>query len=53
MVAKIDDIGAQQLLRIKPHVEGKDILVPFVEHFLEKVDVNNKKIIIRNVEGLI
>jgi hypothetical protein len=27
--------------------------VPFVEHFLEKVDINNKKIIIRNVEGLI
>jgi ribosomal 30S subunit maturation factor RimM len=27
--------------------------VPFVEHFLEKVDVSNKKIIIRNVEGLL
>jgi 16S rRNA processing protein RimM len=53
MVNKIDDIGAQQLLRIKPHVDGKDILVPFVEHFLEKVDINNKKIIIRNVEGLL
>ena len=53
MVNKIDDIGAQQILRIKPHVDGKDILVPFVEHFLEKVDVSNKKIIIRNVEGLL
>jgi 16S rRNA processing protein RimM len=53
LVAKIDDLGAQQLLRIKPHVGGKDILVPFVAHFLEKVNVKDKEIVIRNLEGLI
>lgn len=53
IVYKIDDLGAQQIIRIKPHIGGKDILVPFVKHFLELVDVEAKKIVIRNVEGLI
>lgn len=53
IVYKIDDLGAQQILRIRPHIGGKDILVPFVNHFLEMVDIENKKIIVKNVEGLI
>jgi 16S rRNA processing protein RimM len=32
--------------------KGKDVLVPFVKSFVEEVDLNNKKIYLKEVEGL-
>ena len=50
-ISEVNDNGAQDLLRIK----GKNInfLVPFVNDFIEFIDVENKKIILKNLEGLL
>lgn len=46
------DSGSQVTLRIKR--EGKkDLLYPFVDKFIEKVDVENKQIIIKPLIGMI
>lgn len=51
IISEVNDNGAQDLLRVK----GKDVnfLVPFVNDFVEFVDVENKKIILKNLEGLL
>jgi len=50
-ISEISDNGAQDLLRVK----GKDInvLIPFVNEFVDSVDVENKKIVLKNLEGLL
>ena len=50
-VSEISDNGAQDLLRIKG--ENINVLVPFVDAFIENIDVINKKITIKNMEGLL
>ena len=50
-VSEISDNGVQDLLRVK----GKDInvLIPFVNEFVDSIDVENKKISLKNLEGLL
>lgn len=50
-ISEISDNGAQDLLRIK----GKNInvLIPFVNEFVDSIDVENKKINLKNLEGLL
>lgn len=51
IISEINDNGAQDLIRIKG--EDINVLVPFVDEFVESVDVENKKICLRNLEGLL
>ena len=54
LVGKVSEImnnGAHHIIRVKTQ-KGKDILIPFVEVFINKVDLENKKIIINKMEGL-
>lgn len=50
-ISEISDNGVQDLLRVKG--ENINVLVPFVNEFVENVDVENKKIILKNLEGLL
>ena len=50
-ISEITDNGPQDLLRIQ---NGKiSFLVPFIDEFIDSIDAENKKIILRNIEGLI
>lgn len=51
-VAKIEEYAAYKTLRIKRE-KAKDVLIPFVEHFIENVDIINKKITIKYIAGLL
>ena len=48
---EISDNGAQDLLRVKG--EKINILIPFVNEFIESIDIENKKINLKNLEGLL
>lgn len=51
-IIEISDNGRQDLIR----VEKKDynsFLVPFLDEFIEKIDLENKKIFLKNLEGLL
>lgn len=50
-VVKIEMYGAQELLRVKG--VNKSHLIPFVDRFLKSVDVEEKKIVIIEMVGLI
>lgn len=50
-IREITDNGPQDLLRIQN--EKNSFLVPFIDEFIECIDVENKKIILKNIEGLI
>lgn len=51
-VKDVEEYASYQTLRIKR--EGaKDFFVPFVKTFIKKVDIDNKKIIIHVIEGLL
>jgi len=51
IISEVSDNGAQDLIRIK----GKEInvLVPFVNDFIEHIDVEAKRIYLMNLEGLL
>lgn len=51
VISEVSDNGPQDLIRVK----GNDInvLVPFVNDFIDSVDVKNKKICLKNLEGLL
>lgn len=51
-VINIIDNGIHYLLRIK-RTDKKDLLYPFVEKFIEKIDVENKKIYLNPIKGMI
>lgn len=51
IISEVNDNGAQDLIRIKG--ETVNVLVPFVDEFIESVDSANKKICLRNLEGLL
>ena len=51
IISEVNDNGAQDLIRIKG--ENVNVLVPFVDEFIESVDSANKKICLRNLEGLL
>lgn len=50
-VIKVEEYNSYATLRVK--TKGKDVLVPFVKAYLVNVDIENKKIIIKYIEGLI
>lgn len=51
-VNKVEDYPAQRTLRVKT-AQKKDILIPFVNAFIINVDINNKKIIVKLIEGML
>ena len=51
VVSEIVDNGAQKLLRIKR--VSTSSLIPFIDKFILKVDIENKKITIQEIEGLL
>lgn len=51
VISEIDNNGAQDLIRIEKN--KKSFLVPFLDEFIEVIDVENKKIILKNIEGLV
>ena len=50
-ISEISDNGPQDLLRIK--AENNSFLVPFLDEFVGNIDVENKKIVLKNLEGLL
>ena len=52
VIAVEETMGAQNNLRIRDP-EGKEFLVPNVPAFVVKVDLSEKKIVIRRIEGLL
>lgn len=51
VISEVNDNGAQDLIRVKG--ENINVLVPFVNEFIDKVDTENKKIYLKNLEGLL
>jgi len=49
-VISVDTTAANDLLNIQS--EHGDILIPFLKVFVKSVDIENKKIIIKKIEGL-
>lgn len=50
LVYKIMDNNANDILLIK--TDDKDILVPFLKQFVNKVDIDKKEIYLEDIEGL-
>ena len=50
-VKKVEEYASYQTLRIK--TDTKDVLVPFVNAFIQEVDLENKKIVVKYMEGLL
>jgi 16S rRNA processing protein RimM len=51
-VDKIESYASYKTLRIARD-NNKDVLVPFVDFFIKKIDIDHKKIIINVIEGLL
>lgn len=51
-VREVFDLNNKSMLRIKK-TDNKDLLVIFMEQFIDNVDLENKKIILKNIEGLL
>ena len=47
----VEDYPAQRTLRVK--TDGKDVLIPFVNAFIKNVDIENKKIYVNIIEGML
>lgn len=45
------EMNAQELIVVKN--KDKEFLIPYNDYFIKKIDINNKKIYINNIEGLI
>ena len=49
----IDMINQTSQITLRVKTEGKkDLLYPFVDRFIESIDVSNKKIVIKPIEGM-
>lgn len=51
IISEVNDNGAQDLIRIKG--DELNVLVPFINDFVELVDTKSKKIYLKNLEGLL
>ncbi|MCB9497838.1 MAG: 16S rRNA processing protein RimM, partial [Erysipelotrichaceae bacterium] len=51
-VIKVEEFPAQITLRVS-QLKKEDFFVPFIDEFILKVDIENKKIYIRQMEGMI
>ena len=52
VVTDVIEVPQGEILQIKKQ-NGKNVLVPFVDEFIVNVDIENKKIVIDPIEGLI
>ena len=52
VVTDVIEVPQGEILQIKKQ-NGKNVLVPFVDEFIVSVDIENKKIVIDPIEGLI
>jgi len=50
-ISEISDNGPQDLIRVEKN--KKSFLVPFLDEFIENIDIENKRIILKNIEGLL
>ena len=50
-ISEISDNGRQDLIRVED--KNKSFLVPFMDDFIDSIDVSSKKIILKNIEGLL
>ena len=50
-VNKVEEYPAQATLRVK--AEDKEVLIPFVDAFIIKVDIKKKEITVRVIEGML
>lgn len=51
-VIEVEDFPAQLTLRVKGE-NGKQFFVPFIKQFINKVDIENKEIVINFMEGML
>lgn len=51
VISEVSDNGVQDLIRVKKG--DKSFLVPFLDDFIESIDVENKKIVLKNIEGIL
>lgn len=49
-ISSVEKNASQELLVVKNH--DKQYLIPYVDYFVEKIDIKNKKIYINNIKGL-
>lgn len=52
IVSKVEEFPAQITLRVKRQ-NNKNFFVPFIKQFIKKVDIDNKKIHIEVIEGML
>ena len=52
VVTDVMEVPQGEILRIKLN-SGKKVLVPYVDEFIESVDIDKKEIIINPIEGLL
>ena len=52
VVKKVEEYPAQNTLRVKTD-DKREILIPFVDAFIIKVDIKKKEIIVRLIEGML
>lgn len=52
IVKEVEEFPAQITLRVKRN-NGKDFFVPFIKEFILNVDIDNKKITVEIVEGML
>lgn len=50
-VKNVEEYASYQSLRVK--TDGKDVLIPFIKVFILDVSLENKKIIVKFIEGLL
>ena len=51
VISEVNDNGAQDLIRVEG--ENINVLIPFVNEFIDIIDTENKKIYLKNLEGLL
>lgn len=51
-VKKVEEFTSYQTLRVSKE-NSKDCLIPFLNQFIINVDIDNKKIIVKYIEGLL
>ncbi len=50
-ISEVSDNGVQDLIRVSD--DDKSFLVPFLDEFIESINVEDKKIVLKNLEGLV
>ncbi|MCX6164443.1 MAG: ribosome maturation factor RimM [Ignavibacteriae bacterium] len=52
-VLSVENYGGQDLFKIKLTDANKDVLIPFVDEFIKKIDIENKFIEIEVIDGML